>query len=363
MNISLPYYVAFSHFLGIGPVKLDILIQRFGDIISGYKAPVSDIQALLGQKIASDFDSFRKSYSLQKISDDIQAKGIHIISREDSRYPDQFHHLYSSPICLYVKGDVSLYTFSQMQAVSIVGSRKTTSYGRSVSRIIGKELAENGWVVVSGMALGIDAAAHQGALDSGGKTIAVLGCGVNIIYPWENAFLYNAILDKHGLIISEFPPDMEVRKGYFVTRNRLISSLSQGTLVVEGAVNSGSLITARYALEQGKDVFACPGLITSVLSKGPHNLIQQGAKLITCAQDILDEYSGTYRKSKQKDMNKLLGRDEYEIYTQLLNESLSIDMLCNALSKRSYEIMPLLSSLELKNIILRTEQGVYEVVS
>lgn len=362
MKKSLPYYVGFSHFLGIGPRKYKKLLARFGDVISAYTAPVTDIQQIVGEKTGAEFDSFRSTFLLDKEVRNIQKQNIHIIHQESPLYPDQLQYIYDAPICLYVKGQIEKYDFSDNHYISIVGSRKTTSYGRSIARKFGKELADAGWCVVSGMALGIDGQAHWGALEGNGKTIAILGCGVEIVYPWEHRELYKAILSQGGLIISEFPPQMQVRKGYFVTRNRLISALSLGTVVIEGTISSGSLITARHALEQGKDVFACPGNITSDMSRGPHMLIQNGAKLITSVDDILEEYDEIQSLKKQEDVKKLLNKEELMVYEKLLIESATIDSLCQSLTLRAYEVLPLLSSLEMKNIIKLSDQGLYECI-
>lgn len=259
-----------------------------------------------------------------------------------------FLHLYSPPICLYVKGDIRSIDINKSFLISIVGSRKTTSYGRKMAFQFGRELAETGCIVVSGMANGIDGEAHWGAINAGGRTLAILGCGVEVIYPWENKNLYEKILSTGGLVMSEFPPKMEVRKGYFITRNRLVSGISKGTVVVEGTMKSGALITARYALEQGKDIFALPGNVASLTSQGPNNLIQNGAKLITSTEDILEEYN--YPR-KNKDNNRdlsLLEKDEITIYQKILNEPMTIDMLCQSLNLRINQLLPSLSSLELK---------------
>jgi DNA processing protein len=361
MKSDLSYYVSFSHFLGVGPIKLKRLVSRFGDIRSAYYAPVSDIQGVIGQKTGSEFDAFRKSFQPEKTLNDIQTKNMHVLSWSDPSYPCLLKEMHDPPICLYVKGNVESYDLTRTSHMSIVGSRKTTSYGKSIARSLSRELSESGWSIVSGMALGIDAEAHKGALEAEGATIAVLGCGVNIVYPEEHRFLYHDIITKGGLILSEFPPDMYVRKGYFVTRNRIIAGLSQGCIVVEGKKSSGALITARCAAEMGRDVFACPGLVTSALSEGPHKLIHQGAKLVSCTQDVLDEYNQMQKKQNTKNLEGFLEKEELELYEILLNENTNIDLICKAMRKQVYEVSLLISSLELKGCVKMSPSGDYEV--
>lgn len=360
MTDDTKYYVGFSHFLGIGPVTFQKLMKHFGDVRSAYCAQISDLHVVIPPKLAREFDQFRRSFRLKDEVAIIRDQGIHIVTYDDERYPDQFRHLHAPPVCLYVKGDIANHQLSDWRHIAIVGSRRSTSYGRKVSRMLATELAGGGWTVVSGMALGIDAQAHWGAVEAGGRTIAVLGCGVNIIYPWDNRLLYQEILSHSGIILSEFPPDMNVRKGYFVTRNRLISALSVGTVVVEGKETSGALITARHALEQGKDVFACPGPITSELSDGPHVLLQNGAKLIRGVSDICEEYEQRVTTDKQHGINMLLEEDEKRVYEQLLNESMTMDMLSESLQIRITHILPTVSSLEMKGVIKQGDDGRYE---
>jgi len=165
MSGNLIYYVGISHVLGIGPIRLAKMISRFGDIKSAYNSPVSDIKRLLGQKIGSDFDEFRKSFSLEKETYSILSRGISILTDEDTRYPKNLKHIYSPPICLYVKGKIDLFDFNKLNLLSIVGSRKTTTYGRKISYLFAKQLVQSGWVIVSGMAIGIDEQAHWGAIE------------------------------------------------------------------------------------------------------------------------------------------------------------------------------------------------------
>jgi len=223
-----------------------------------------------------------------------------------------------------------------------------------------RELAENGAVIVSGLAMGIDALAHWSAIHAGKRTIAFLGCGVNIVYPSVNSYLYKEILRTGGLIISEFPPDMRTLKGHFVSRNRLISGISQGVLVAEGLIDSGSLITARYALLQGKDVFAPPSPINSALSKAPNLLLKEGAKLVTEVDDILEEFHMTSKSSVVVPLR--LNDQEKRVYEVLSEESFSTDDLVRALNLPVTQVLQLLSGMELSGIIEKNESGKYQIV-
>ena len=211
------------------------------------------------------------------------------LTPHDEDYPALLKEIHDVPARLWLSGDLQV--LSSGIRVAIVGARQCTSYGKKVAFDLAKGLAEQGIVVVSGLAYGIDTAAHQGALAGRGKTVAVLGCGLDIPYPAQNQELRKQILEN-GILISELPPGTEAAPWTFPRRNRIISGLSQGVIVIEAGLKSGSLVTARMALEQGRDVFAVPGDIHSSLSAGTHRLIQQGAKLVASIQDVLDELPG-----------------------------------------------------------------------
>jgi DNA processing protein len=210
------------------------------------------------------------------------------------------------------------------------------------------------------MAIGIDALAHLSALEVGGKTIAVLGCGVDIVYPAINRNLYHRIITKGGLVISEFPPGRTVLKGLFIARNRIISGISKGIAVIEGSENSGALITARYAAEQGRDVFAPPSPITSPMSTAPNILIKEGARFITSAEDILDEY-GINQKIQQQSKILELTQDEKSVFDSLMQEPKFLDDLIVATQFGISEISNLVSILEIKGAIEKNSEGKYQV--
>ena len=240
-----------------------------------------------------------------------------------------------------------------------------TAYGRSVTEQLTTDLVHAGFTIVSGMAYGIDTVSHESAIEAGGKTIAVLGCGIDVIYPVSNSKLYWSIVNKYGLVISEFPPERLTAKGLFPSRNRIISGMSLGVLVTEGACDSGSLITATCALEQGREVFAVPGPITSSLSFGPIKLLKNGAKMVTEVGDILEEFNIKYQISKVKDtkqiLNSNLTNDEKKILELLENEGLFFDDLVRKSNILPSNIGGILSIMELKGYIKQDGFGKYQI--
>lgn len=233
----------------------------------------------------SPFESLHSEYSHEQIRK-YEKDDISVISIFDKEYPKMLKEIYQPPWLLFAKGDIGLLNMSPKLAV--VGSRQATQYGRNSIRLIFPELIKNGVVIVSGLAKGIDSLAHEQAIKNGGKTIAVIAGGIYHIYPKENMGLAEEIM-KSQLIVSEYPPDTKPERWHFLARNRIISGLSNGTFIIEAKRKSGSLITANYAVNEGRDVFSLPGSIFNPCSLGANELIQQGAKLVTCAEDILVE--------------------------------------------------------------------------
>jgi len=360
MNSLTKYYLGFSYYQGIGPMKFNALLQMFGSVSKAYTASYTDISQAIGSKSASGFIEFRSTFGPEAEIARLQKQGITIIDRDNLLFPTNLKEISDSPICLYVKGDISKYSWENDFLFAVVGTRNPTEYGRMITTKFSRELAENGAVIVSGLAMGIDALAHWSAIHAGKRTIAFLGCGVNIVYPSVNSYLYKEILRTGGLIISEFPPDMRTLKGHFVSRNRLISGISQGVLVAEGLIDSGSLITARYALLQGKDVFAPPSPINSALSKAPNLLLKEGAKLVTEVDDILEEFHMTSKSSVVVPLR--LNDQEKRVYEVLSEESFSTDDLVRALNLPVTQVLQLLSGMELSGIIEKNESGKYQIV-
>lgn len=356
------YYIGFSHFLGIGPVRFSLLKKNFGSVKEAYLAKRSDLELILGPKLTEKFVEFRKKFNLEKKFDEIRKKDIQVLTVDDEEYPEDLKNISDPPICLYVKGlslsqaivsktELKNNIFNSKLTFAIVGTRQPTQYGIDVARKFSYELAKAGFVIVSGLAYGIDTIAHQACLEAGGKTIAVLGCGVDVIYPASNKNLYEKIIERGGVIVSEFPPGQTVLKGLFISRNRIISALSKGVMVVEGKSDSGSLITARYAAEQGKDVFAPPSPINSKMSEAPNNLIKQGAKLVTSVEDIFQEFNIKISPKKEEKIKENLSDFEKQIYELLKKQSLTLDDLVLKLGRPITEVLKTLSILEVKNLI------------
>lgn len=352
-------YIFFSYFLGIGPITFDLLLQQFGTVDALYNASEKELRHTLKEEFATKLMTFHREFDPEKEYARLKKNDITVLSREHSLYPPQLRELRDAPICLYVKGDLNNVNYERDKYFAIVGTRTPTDYGQQVANRFASELTQAGFVIVSGMARGIDAIAHRATLKAGGRTIAFLGCGVSIPYPPSNVRLYDDILSHGGLIISEFPPDMMVKPGLFVQRNRLISGLAQGVLVVEGLKDSGSLITARYALEQGKEVFAPPGPITSAQSEAPNMLIKEGAKMVTCLQDILDEFHMQSTPASTESILSTLNPDEKKVYELLISQSQSSDELSRLLSIPIQQILMTISGMELKGIITKGKTGRY----
>lgn len=359
---SLGYYLGFSYFLGIGPIRFKNLITYFGSIELAYQAREKELINVVGLFVAKKFVEFRNNFSSFKEFKILQEKSIQVVSQNDSRYPVAFKNLSDPPICLFVKGDLKKWNLQETKYfIGIVGTRKPTSYGLQITNRLASELSDFGFVIVSGLAMGIDAAAHQAALMANGKTIAFLGCGVDIPYPRENIKIYDQIVSTGGLIISEFPPGRLVQKGLFIARNRLISGLSAGVLVVEGMKDSGSLVTARFAAEQGKTVFAPPSPITSVMSEAPNLLLKQGARLVTSVDDILSEFEITISPTKIDRWKNKLSKKETLIIDLLLKESLLVDEIVLKIGFSTETTLNLLSQMEIKGIVGRNNDGKYRI--
>lgn len=310
MDSATKYWIWLSSLVKIIPRKRLALLKYFGDPASLWEADEHDLRAsmLCTPKMISYLRDPDMRNGVDSIAERVSACGANVITYHDPAYPQALKYTEDPPAVLYCRGKL----LPDELCVAIVGSRRATWYGLDMSKRLSSELAKHGVTVVSGMARGVDSKAHCGALEAGGRTIAVLGCGVDIVYPKENRSLMEEICRK-GAVISEFLPGTEPIPFNFPARNRIISGLSQGVVIVEASEKSGSLITADYALEQGRDVFAVPGNINSMNSSGTNRLIREGARIITCAGDILDELNishesnlNFYERKKLREMKPAL---------------------------------------------------------
>ena len=335
----------------IGSVRLGHLLEYFNKPEEIFKASRMSLEALVGSQISQGIVSF----DTKKLDHDLtQAKkaGLEIITLFDAGYPQNLKQIPGLPIVFYLSGEI---TEADNLSLGIVGSRRASLYGLSSAEKFAAELALNKLTIVSGMARGVDTYAHRGALKVAGRTIAVMGSGFNHIYPPENRGLAEQIA-KSGAVISEFPMDTKPLAQNFPRRNRLISGLSLGVLVTEAARNSGALITVDFALEQGRDVFALPGRIDACGSMGTNELIKQGARLVTCSEDILAELNlGISNKSDQIDSeirdNILCAKEEDILYNCISLQALAIDDLVEKTSLSSSKISSLILKLQFKKLI------------
>jgi DNA processing protein len=281
-----------------------------------------------------------------------QKAGITILTWESAAYPAYLREIPTAPPVLYLQGE--LQEIDRL-GVAVVGTRRLTAYGRQVTRDIVSGLVRNGVTIISGLARGIDAVAHQAALDAGGRTIAVLGSGLDCIYPAENRSLVKEIISGRGAVISEYGLGVQPEAKNFPPRNRVISGLSLGVIVVEAGKRSGALITANFALEQGRDVFAVPGNINSVASKGPNRLIQDGAKLVTCADDVLDELN-LQMVVEQTAVQLLLPEtaEEAALLAHLNYNPIHVDELGRATGFPTNLVSSTLTMMELKGMVQQT---------
>jgi len=346
------YWIALRNVCGIGTVLCKNLIERFGSPERVFAADEESLHAVPGmtQRTIAALRSAVPSSDAERELELLERRHISIITFADPAYPALLRHIYDPPPFLYVRGSMPA---AESCMVAIVGSRNASSYGRRVTDQLSRELAAQGVTIVSGMARGVDAYAHQAALSAGGTTVAVLGCGVDVVYPPENRKLYEAIGDS-GAVVSEYPLGTEPSSYHFPARNRIISGMSRGVLVVEAGPHSGSLITARLALEQGRDVFAIPGSIYTYMSKGTNSLLRSGAKLVETAQDILEEVlpqNVAPKTAVLAERTSDLGPEQQTIFGLLSEEPVHIDVLAERSRMQAGRLAALLVELELKGLI------------
>lgn len=339
---------------GIGPVRFNQLIKAFGGPQEVFTATDEQLAAVPGL----DCRSIRAIRDLTPSRDEVSRQlelaakeGVAVLTSDDEYYPENLKPCSDAPPVLFVKGRL---TGADRKAVAIVGSRSATAYGKNIAGAMARSLAAAGVTVVSGMARGIDSAAHQGALEAGGRTIAVLGCGVDVVYPPENRKLRDSIV-AHGAVVSEYPMGEKPRAGYFPSRNRIISGMSLGVLAVEARQDSGVFSTVKWAAEQGREVFAVPGPINAATSAGPNRLISQGAKMVLEVEDILEEIrlpDGWPGSQDQPPAPSLrLDPREALVLDQLTDEPRHIDHLSQGTDLSPAEVSRLLLSLEMKGLV------------
>ncbi len=347
------HWLALSRLPGIGPVTVRHWLDYFKTVDALCRASTVDLNTagLTKKQIAAlqnlDWRTAEKDLRL------LEEKKYHLLTFQDEKYPNLLREIYDAPLILYVRGNVDLLANPQ---IAMVGSRHPTITGSETARQFAIALAQAGFIVTSGLALGVDAASHRGALSASGKTIAVLGTGLEHIYPRSHKQLAEEIAES-GALVSEFPPNALPKAAHFPMRNRIISGLSLGVVVVEAAVQSGSLITARMALEQNRDVFAIPGSIHNPLARGCHRLIRDGAKLVETAKDILDEIGVLIQAPSINSVDSLnkeavdLDPKLKRILAQIGYEVTAMDVIISRSGLTASELSSMLLSLELEGYV------------
>ena len=345
------YWIALSMVPDVGPVRARKLLSVFGTPGKIFDAKMADLKGLegIGLHIAKNIKGFSLWKSVENLIGALAQKEIQAVCMNDPAYPEMLRETEDAPVVLYMKGSVLP---QDRYSIAIVGSRTMTDYGASIAERFSRDLVTMGFTVVSGMARGIDSLAHKAALKAGGKTIAVLGSGVDVPYPPENKTLMDKIAYA-GCVMSEFPPGTPPEKENFPRRNRLISGLSLGVLVVEAAASSGALITARYANDQGKTVFAVPGNITSRKSEGTNRLIREGAVPVQKAEDIVEELAPVLKGfigAKEK-RNIEVNEDEKILCNLLSGEPKQVDIISRESGWPASKVLGTLLGLELKGAV------------
>ncbi|MPZ13738.1 MAG: DNA-protecting protein DprA [Chloroflexi bacterium] len=349
---DLGYWIALTRVAGVGPRRFDLLIRAFGAAQAVWEAGPPDLLAAgLDRRSVESLTAARRRIDPTAEVQNLRRAGAIAVTRQDPRYPPRLAEIYDPPPVLYVRGELDP---SERPWIAIVGTRGATSYGRTAAEHLARGLAEAGVTVVSGLAVGIDAAAHRGALEAGGRTIAVLGNGLDRIYPSQHVRLAEQIAGR-GALVTEFPLGTKPDAQNFPRRNRVISGLTSGTLVVEAGERSGALITAAYAMEQGRDVLAVPGGIFSPMSRGTNSLIRDGATPVTRAEDILAELEPS-RLPRQLTVEAILPLDDTErgLLDALGPEPAHIDEIARNVSLPMSVVSGGLAMMELKGLARHT---------
>ncbi len=345
------YLIGLSHFSKFGPIRLRRLRKYFSSSEKAFGSSLGElIKAKIEESVAQEFISFRSQIDLESILKKLEAENIDVISPDDNDYPETLKEIYNPPQLLYFKGEL----YQKEKCLAVVGSRNYTNYGKQIIDDIVRKVARTRISIVSGLALGVDAHAHNVSLEEGARAIAVLGTGLDkaSIYPSYNRYLAEKIVDSGGALISEFPIGTAPLKHHFPQRNRIISGLSIATLVIEARARSGALITAKDALEQNREVLAVPGSIYSDLSKGPNMLIKEGARAILSYEDLAESLDlENIRNYIGKEIPVAENKEEEEILKHLKNEPIHIDVLVRLTGLNIKIVNATLSMMEIKGMV------------
>lgn len=343
------YWIGFNKVPGIGAARLQALLDYFGELEIAWRASAHDLQqAGLDRRSLANLLMVRDKLDLEAEMDRLERASVHVFTWEDPDYPPHLRQVFNAPPILYVRGRIES---RDEWAVAIVGTRRASVYGKEVARMLGAGLAQAGVTVVSGMARGIDSVAHRACLEAGGRSIAVLGCGVDVVYPPENARLATELVER-GAMVSEYALGTQPEGSNFPPRNRIISGLTLGTVVIEAGSGSGALITADFAAEQGREVFAVPGNVFNRGSQGTNQLIQQGAKLVRNVADVLEELNLTM-VSEQAQARAVIPENETEalLLDHLSAEPVHVDQLRRIVQLPIAQVSSTLALMELKGMV------------
>jgi DNA processing protein len=346
----LKYWLAFNYISGIGPSKIQALLGHFGSLELAWKATEDQLRNIgFDSRSIQTFSETRQTFDLDRYAQQVEKSGATVLTWEDTDYPELLREIPAAPPLIFLRGQ---FEPIDRWAVAVVGTRRLSAYGRQVTHDLVSGLVRNGITIVSGLARGIDAVAHRTALEEGGRTIAVMASGIDKIYPPEHRELAHQIVDGRGVLITDYPLGAEPESTHFPARNRLISGLSLGVLVVEAGEKSGALITSRFALEQNREVFAVPGNINSPNSTGANKLIQQGGKLVLRVEDILEELN-LRMIADQAEAKVILpeSAEEAALISQLSSQPTHIDELGRLTGMPSSLISSTLTMMELKGMV------------
>lgn len=355
---------AFIHISDIGPASIRVMKRAFGTYENAWLAPPHALDDIGLKPIAQEaLIQNRPKLDPQRLGAELAALPIQIIAEDDSEYPAALREIPNPPAALYCRGtlfDVAN-AFDCSRTIAVVGTRRPTAYGKTVTEQLVSELASKGIAIASGLAVGIDTIAHKNALKVHGKIVAVVGSGISehVLFPQENIRLAREIEEAGGAVVSEYPPYTVARPAYFPQRNRIISGLSRGTLVIEAREKSGALITARFALEQNRDVFAVPGSIFSLPSRGPNLLIKEGAVPVLSAEHIFEAWNLASGPDSTHSQNRNFSPQEKEVL-DILTEPVDIGMIKQQTRMETHAIMTILSKFELEGIVTRLGPEEYQ---
>ena len=365
-------YIVLNMISGVGTARFKSLVENFAEPRKIFTQNIDGISRIKGisEALANKIVYWEKDIDLNAELEFAKISGTQIITLDDAEYPEILKGIYDPPLCLYVRGKLPDFSYNSL---AVVGSRRATIYGRKMAKHLSEAAVLADWKVISGLAFGIDAIAHQAAVDAGGITVAVLGGGLSRVHPQEHVPLARSIIESGGALISEFPMKFPVSRQSFPRRNRIVSGLSQAVLIVEAGLKSGALITANLAMEQGKDIFAIPGHVDNPQAKGCHKLIKQGAKLTEDFNDILEDYDFLPGFAQMDEVNEESGEeleisipanmseDEYQIIQLLQGEAKAFDYLADATSIPVATLNGLLTKMAMKMMLIQHPGKIYSL--